>query len=458
MARSSPFAAALVLGAGLAAGGCSRPEPPRPSFIEAEDHAHYAAALNEFGLDKTALGRDWLLAADRALAQPVVVALPFEESEYIAPTTPAALGYEFTLQRGRTLAIDVRFDAEEPSRLFVELFETAEGEAPRRVAETRTDAAGRLEYEARRSGVHLLRIQPELLRGGRVVVSQRTLASLGFPVQGLSLRAVQSVFGDPRDGGIRDHHGVDIFAPRGTPVLAAVDGTVRVDTGNRGGQLIWLQDATAPATTGRRRGRRLYYAHLDDWAVANGDRVRAGDVIGYVGNTGNARTTAPHLHFGVYDRGPVDPTPFLMPDDPAPAGPTGALELLGAWARVTRSGAVLREAPNARAVVVSELDRDMVARVQAATGAFYRVTLPDGVRGYISAREVAVAGPMGAAEVESRQLMRASPSATGPVIEAFETMTTVDVLGRFGAFRFVRLPDARTGWIETPADRPRPGA
>ena len=80
---------------------------------------------------------------------------------------------------------------------------------------------------------------------------------------------------------------------------------VSTDTSERGGQVIWLRD--------RRVRRSLYYAHLNGWAVQDGTEVRAGDVIGFVGNTGNARTTPPHLHFGVYERGPADPSPFLEP-------------------------------------------------------------------------------------------------------------------------------------------------
>jgi peptidoglycan LD-endopeptidase LytH len=117
---------------------------------------------------------------------------------------------------------------------------------------------------------------------------------------------VGSRFGDPRDGGSRDHQGVDIFAPRGTPVLAAADGWVTGATENRlGGKVVWVWN---PAS-----GEALYYAHLDRQEVSPGARVRAGDVIGRVGNTGNARGTPPHLHFGIYEpgQGAVDPLPFI---------------------------------------------------------------------------------------------------------------------------------------------------
>src|SRR5690606_6111484 len=129
---------------------------------------------------------------------------------------------------------------------------------------------------------------------------------LAFPVFEKDDAAVQSFFGAPRDGGQRTHHGVDIFAPRGTAVLAVADGTVaRTGDTPLGGLHVWQRSAS--------QGHRYYYAHLDSISVKRGDRVDAGDEIGTIGNTGNARLTPPHLHFGVYAtfKGPVDPLPLI---------------------------------------------------------------------------------------------------------------------------------------------------
>ncbi len=93
-------------------------------------------------------------------------------------------------------------------------------------------------------------------------------------------------WGDPRSSG-RRHEGVDMEADRGTPVVAVRDGSAEFKRSNLGGNAIWLTAAT---------GERFYYAHLDDWA-GNSRRVRAGEVIGYVGQSGNAR--GDHLHFEV---------------------------------------------------------------------------------------------------------------------------------------------------------------
>lgn len=130
---------------------------------------------------------------------------------------------------------------------------------------------------------------------------------LAFPVAGRGSAAVQSFFRDPRDAGAREHHGVDIFAPRDTPVLAAAAGVVSsVATTRLGGNVVWVWDA------GGRQSH--YYAHLSRQAVRAGARVQAGDITGCVGNTGNARSAPPHLHFGIYARGdgPIDPLPFVQ--------------------------------------------------------------------------------------------------------------------------------------------------
>lgn len=127
-----------------------------------------------------------------------------------------------------------------------------------------------------------------------------------FPVIG---RATYS--GDwhaPRDGGLRLHEGTDIFAPLGTPVAASFDGTIgRMWVGaNRGGNALTVR--TADSTY-------AYYAHLAGFAtdVRIGTPVRAGDIIGYVGATGNAERTPPHLHFELHPGGgpPVPPVPHL---------------------------------------------------------------------------------------------------------------------------------------------------
>lgn len=120
-------------------------------------------------------------------------------------------------------------------------------------------------------------------------------SSLLVPVSGVRRHDLRDTWGGPRSNG-RKHEGIDIFAKRGTPVVAATEGIVmRVGTNRLGGQVVWV---LGPA------GQRHYYAHLDQFAdVRPGMRVEPGRTLGYVGTSGNAKGTPPHLHYGIYGPG-----------------------------------------------------------------------------------------------------------------------------------------------------------
>jgi peptidoglycan LD-endopeptidase LytH len=130
--------------------------------------------------------------------------------------------------------------------------------------------------------------------------------SLQMPVVGIRPYDLSNSWGDDRDGGRRKHKGIDIFAPKGTAIVAVADGILSyIGEQPKGGNCLWL-------TT--EEGTSFYYAHLDRWApgLYEGMEVRSGDLLGFVGNTGNAKTTPSHLHFGVNeDDEMVNPYPIL---------------------------------------------------------------------------------------------------------------------------------------------------
>lgn len=138
--------------------------------------------------------------------------------------------------------------------------------------------------------------------------------TLAFPVAG-KRSTIRDKWGASRGGGIRRHKGIDIHATKGTPVVAICDGIITERASMPvGGRTLWLRSA--------QHGWTAYYAHLDKQLVKEGQRVRKGQVIGTVGNTGNARTTPPHLHFGISKtKGWVDPLPYVKnaPKVAAPA-------------------------------------------------------------------------------------------------------------------------------------------
>lgn len=137
--------------------------------------------------------------------------------------------------------------------------------------------------------------------------------TLAMPVQDVSRKQIANTWQAPR-GADRLHQGQDIFAPRGTPILSATEGyVVRIGENSLGGQTVSVVGAG---------GRVYYYAHLDSYAprLAEGDYVTTQTVLGYVGTTGNAAGTPPHLHFGVYaPGGAINPLPLLS-DRPAETG------------------------------------------------------------------------------------------------------------------------------------------
>ncbi|WP_332675525.1 M23 family metallopeptidase [Aromatoleum sp.] len=129
--------------------------------------------------------------------------------------------------------------------------------------------------------------------------------TLAMPVDGVGRHALRDTWHAPRSGR-RRHEGIDIVAPGGTPVRAATEGVVlHVGTNRLGGRVVWV---LGPG------GQRHYYAHLARFAdVFPGQRIAAGTLLGHVGDTGNARGTPPHLHYGIYaGGGAVNPFPLLQ--------------------------------------------------------------------------------------------------------------------------------------------------
>lgn len=174
-------------------------------------------------------------------------------------------------------------------------------------------------------------IEDKLLFYGRLarLYTQTPETRIAMPLEDVSKRQIADTWHAPRGAG-RRHEGQDIFAPRGTPVLSATRGYVyKIGENNLGGQTVSVIGAG---------GRVYYYAHLERYApgLEVGDRVNTRTVLGFVGTTGNARGTPPHLHFGVYAlTGTINPLPLLK-DRTAPT--------------VTRNASPVRNHRNATSV------------------------------------------------------------------------------------------------------------
>lgn len=436
-----PRLALLVLLALAAAAGCRTADSLREA-LSPPPWERYAAALRDAGLDGSEVGRAWFAAADRALADPPLARPPAEEVLYFDPAAPTAAGWRLELRRGQRLTVAATPQPGLGGRLFVDLFRapdpaTAPGGEPERAGWAGEGEP--LELEVRRDGAYLLRLQPELLAGGRWTVRLRVEGSLTFPVEGADAGAIGSTFGDSRDGGRRRHLGVDIFAPRGTPALAAADGLVRAGTNELGGKVVWLYASDL--------GLTFYYAHLDRQLARTGARVKAGEPVGRVGNTGNARATRPHLHFGIYDDGAVDPFPFLWRPRGGAAPLAVAVEALGHRRRIAGRLVRLRGGPGTDTPIRREMDGGTLVEVRGATAEWYRVGLPDGAAGYVAGRLTEPAErPLARLRAPDGGLLLARPDPAAPAVAALPAGGEVAVLGVFAGFRWVEAA-GRRGWL-----------
>ncbi|MBL1457016.1 MAG: M23 family metallopeptidase [Methylophaga sp.] len=269
--------------------------------------------LRVAGLLDSPLGQRWSEAVDLTGEQPVKAGGQFRTTESFASDEVEAHVYQLSLERGEKLIWQFsRLDTAE-SRLYASL-ERREKNNQKWSTITELDADDAINSQVvSKAGDYRIVLQPELFASAEYLLAMANGGSLPFPVEGAGQQDIGSAFGVARDGGARKHHGVDIFAERGTPVTAVIDGYVRTGTGARGGEHVWLSGSMIGFGSAR-----YYYAHLDSFVVESGDKVKKGDILGYVGNTGNAITTPPHLHFGIYSAGPVDPAPFLKPEPELP--------------------------------------------------------------------------------------------------------------------------------------------
>jgi murein DD-endopeptidase MepM/ murein hydrolase activator NlpD len=252
-------------------------------------------------------GERWFAATRDALDAAANVEVPFTERGVAdARSGPSAFSLEAFAGQTLEITLDREPWGAAQGAIYVEVFRVIDvlGRPLRhRLAALRPSAAS-LSTRLPRDGTYHVLVQSAASGGGGYRLTLELGSALPFPVVGARADAVRSPFGAPRDSGGRQHEGIDIFVQRLTPVLAVAAGRAMPAQDALGGKTVWLN---TPGTS-------YYYAHLDRIAVRAQQRVDVGDVLGYVGNTGNARGMASHLHFGVYRWGkhPIDPLPLLV--------------------------------------------------------------------------------------------------------------------------------------------------
>jgi murein DD-endopeptidase MepM/ murein hydrolase activator NlpD len=371
------------------------------------------------------------------LSNPVNINIPFREAGYFSPETPTAVGLRFTAKRGEriNISIDKRPVAGFP--LFLELWSAGTANEQARLIEDLDTGKLAIVYDAIKDGSFILRLQPELLTGGEYTLTIRYGPSLAFPVQA-SRPNISSFWGAPRDGGSRKHEGVDIAAAKGTPLLAAAAGRVtRVEETKVGGKVVWLRPDDRDYT--------LYYAHLDEQRVRPGQQVREGEIIGTVGNTGNARTTGPHLHFGIYaPGGAIDPLFFIQPLRtvvPAISADTGLISKMARTALATK----VFVAPEINSASVP-VEKHTPFSIESALGGWYRVRLVDGKMGFVQEDKVQPLTLLKKAKVSVQQSLLDFPSLNAARKMFVEKGSTVEIFAVSGEFSYGRYKDT-FGWI-----------
>lgn len=266
-------------------------------FGEKTAHEKYAEEVAN-----TEEGKQWIAVSKTTLAMPHHIELPYSQVGYFPHSKPKALTLQFTVKQGEKIIIDLAKNTDSGFVMYADLFQK-KGTASAYILSADSSQT-EFSLTADETSTYLLRLQPELYQNGSYDLRISVAPSLDFPVAGDKAKA-GSFWGADRDGGKRSHEGIDIFAPKLTPAIAAADGYITsVLEGGLGGKTVWMRVAD--------RNISLYYAHLDKQLVEAGQRVKKGDTLGLVGNTGNARFTPSHLHFGIYNyHGAVDPWPFV---------------------------------------------------------------------------------------------------------------------------------------------------
>ncbi|MCH5600286.1 M23 family metallopeptidase [Niabella ginsengisoli] len=315
----------------------------------------------------------WKRAYETAMAQPLSIELPFVFSMQIRQTSASALIYKTALKGGEMLIAELQKPSDS-STIFLELFSllaTSSGtDAP--LAELK-EKEHRVSWVAATNDSVLISLQPPIGDSGIYHIRIYTQPAYLFPVAGKGNSAIQSYWGAARDGGGRSHEGIDIFASRGTPVVAVADGSIGF-TGEKGlgGKQVWLRENVADYS--------VYYAHLDSIKTSNGSSVKKGDTLGFVGNTGNAAGGAPHLHFGVYGRGgAVNPLHFVRQQDIPDYKKFSINDSV-----IQRSGnTVLRSGPGSKYSTIIQLQKNESLKVQARSGNWLHVLANDSLAGFV---------------------------------------------------------------------------
>jgi peptidoglycan LD-endopeptidase LytH len=403
-------------------------------------YEEYLDKLKKVEINKTALGSEWIRAGESALRDSIEVEIPFRETGYFSTKTVRAESFRFLAKEGQRIEVTTIWNSKTSGQLFLDVFKVDKSEVFHLIA---ADSTLTLSFEIENDGEYLLRLQPELLRGGKFILEIQSKPVLAFPIPGKDSRAIGSFFGVDRDGGKRKHEGVDIFASKKTPVIAVVNGRVsRAGTNQLGGKVVFLNDF--------KRRNSYYYAHLDSQFVSAGELVNVGDTLGLIGNTGNARYTPAHLHFSVYTwmRGAIDPLPFIQEQRKNIEPDAGQIKYLNQLSVTKGRRTELFGGQGVRPVAKTILGKNTVVEIIGLSGKYYRIKLPDRTEGYIKTTNLSELNVLTTAISKNRTLQVIdSYSEDEAIISTIPSGQKFSVLGEYKNKLFVHYKELE-GWVD----------
>ena len=248
----------------------------------------------------------WQQAYTTAQNDSLLVTLPYTESGIFKESHRVAHSYTLQLRTGEHLIIALE-KQQDSALVFIDLFKKTDTVSsawePIKTAPFKSNI---LSHTIDSYGFYTVVIQSEINKTVPFQLKMYTQPAYTFPVIGTGNTDVKSFWAANRGAGKRTHEGIDIYANKGTPVIAIANGKITsTEDGELGGKQVWLED--------NKLGTSIYYAHLDKVLTKAERQVSIGDTLGLVGNTGNAKDLEPHLHFGIFlgDLGPVDPYPYI---------------------------------------------------------------------------------------------------------------------------------------------------
>lgn len=317
----------------------------------------------------------WKRFGNKVLAQPLMIPAPYAEKGIFAGDSTDANAFLFTALPGQKIKVTLTPEPGSLYTAFLELWDAANSGDPRLI-EAADMMLNSLEFSAPQGGRFIVRMQPKLSGYGSYHLKIALQPILGFPISPQVKSNIGSLWGDPRDAGVRKHEGIDIFAKKGSPAIAVSDGMVRrVSEGGIGGKVVWFNPD--------KESFSVYYAHLDSQYVQSGERVKKGTVLGTVGNTGNAKLTPAHLHFGIYtNSGAVNPLSFVQPiEEPSVKANAKLNEWYETTVKTNIYPAPVKKNPLRMAAPAK------IKTVSVSTG-FYKVVLENGDKGFVALNEL----------------------------------------------------------------------